>query len=166
MGNRTLVAFAGLSAAILGGGCGHGSGSAGPTSVPASALAASGGPPVSAGEFCQRIHDLNTTAQAVGLDKAVLAVRSDLASAAAVAAQESAGGVPQGSGLQPVLARLAGDLRVMAAWADTSATQAELDHSREPTAVKASLADMGNQFRRLQDWADVNCKYSQQGDGH
>jgi len=161
---RRTAALAMVVIPLLGGGCGRGS-----TSLPPSgahSVAAEDLPTVTANDFCTNLADLNSTAQAVGLDKTLGAVRTDLARSAAKAAALLREGAPQGPGVRQLVVRLAADLKTMATWASTGATQDELDADRVPSSVRKSLDDMGYVFRQLQQWSDANCKDQQQGDGH
>lgn len=152
-----------FAVSLVANGCGHGSSSALPSGG-ADAASAARLPTVAADDFCSNIDDLNSTAQRVGLDKTLGAVRTDLARSAGKAAAVLKEGVPRGSNVGRFVVRLATDLQTMSTWARTRATQAELDTDKVPSSVRNSLDDMGYDFRQLQQWADSNCKDQQQGD--
>lgn len=120
---------------------------------------------VSAADFCNNLEDLNSTAQAVGLDKTLADVRSDLVKSTVRARAVLQDGVPKGSTVGPIVVHLVGDLETMSTWATSRATQAQLDSGDVPPSVKEALGDMGFDFRYLQRWSDANCKTQQQGDG-
>ena len=155
-----LVLIASAAAALLAG-CSSGTGSApGNGQIPAVAV-----PVASVGDFCANLDALNSTAQQVGLDSRLPAVRSDMQQSAAKAQQVLSSGVPKGSAVGPRLVRLVSDLRDIALWLDTDAKQSDLDADRVPSRVRESVDDMGYEFRQLQKWTIANCNNQRRGDG-
>ena len=137
-----------------------------PGTAPGSAPAPAAVVPIaSVADFCTNLDDLNSTAQQVGLDRGLAAVRSDLQRSAAKARQVLSSGVPRGSDVSSRLARLVSDLQDISAWLDTGATQSDLNADRVPAGVRESVDDMGYEFRQLQQWATANCNNQRQGDG-
>lgn len=161
---RTIAVAGALAVCLTVSGCGSG---ARPASAPGGAdrPISTTGSTVPSDEFCNNLDDLNSTAQQVGLDRRLAAVRADLDRSAAKASQVLADGVPASPGVEPFLGRLASDLRNISRWVDNGATQADLDADTVPSAVRKSMDDMGYDFRQLQQWAAANCKDQQQGDG-
>lgn len=160
-----VVAAVTLIMPLAAAGCGEGSGRPTPTAFGARGTVSTSESPISSADFCKNLDDLNSTAQAVGLDKSLGDVRSDLAKSAAKASAVLDEGVPKGSSVGPIVVRLAGDLATMSSWARSRATQVQIDSDGIPSSVRRALNDMGFDFRYLQQWSGANCKSQQQGDG-